>query len=144
LDKDKIVGGQTIAFKDTITFKHKCNEQIDELRGKLKTKAFENAMLFYKIEDYLAAIVSFKNAIKDFPDMDNKDEIEFLIVKCSYLYARFSIDEKKEERLKNVFAEYSEYTKNNKSSNKWYEEATRYNKKAQEELTKHQKIQKIQ
>jgi outer membrane protein assembly factor BamD len=144
LDKDRTVGGQTIAFKDTITFKDKCNDQIDELRGKLKTKAFENAMLFYKIEDYLAAIVSFKNAIKDFPDMDNKDEIEFLIVKCSYLYAKFSIDEKKEERLNIVFAEYSEYTRNNKPSNKWHDEATKLNKKAQEELTKHQKIHKIQ
>jgi outer membrane protein assembly factor BamD len=101
-------------------------------------------MLFYKIEDYLAAIVSFKNAIKDFPDMDNKDEIEFLIVKCSYLYAKFSIDEKKEERLNIVFAEYSEYTRNNKPSNKWHDEATKLNKKAQEELTKHQKIHKIQ
>ena len=74
----------------------------------------------------------------------NKDEIEFLIVKCSYLYAKNSIDEKKEERLKIVFSEYAEYVKNNKSSNKWYDEAAKFNKKAQEELSKHQKIHKIQ
>ena len=80
LDKEQMVSGQMISVKDTVTFKDKSNEQIEALRGKLKTKAFENALLFYKIEDYLAAIVSFKNAIKDYPDMDNKDEIEFLIV----------------------------------------------------------------
>ncbi len=117
---------------------------MEELRTKLKTKAFENAMLFLKIEDYNAAVVSFKNVLKDFPDMENKDQIEFLIVKASYYFARYSIDEKKEERYQAVFNEYKEFTRNNKPDNKYYADATAFNAKAAEELTKHQKIHKIQ
>lgn len=125
-------------------YKDACNSHIEDLRKQLKKKAFENAMLFYKIEDYLAAIVSFKNALKEFPDMENKDQIEFLIVKCSYFYAKYSIDEKKEERYKAVFEEYKEYTRNNKADNRWYSEASLYNEKAKEELSKHQKLNNIQ
>jgi len=126
------------------TFKDKCNEHIDELRKKLKTKSFENAMLFYKIEDYNAAVVSFKNTLKDFPDMENKDQIEFLIVKASYFFAKHSVDEKKVERYQAVFTEYKEFTRNNKPDNKYFAEATEINTKATDELTKHQKLHKIQ
>jgi len=125
-------------------YKDNCNSHVEELRGQLKKKAFENAMLFYKLEDYNAAIVSFKNALKEFPDMENKDQLEFLIVKSSYFYARYSIDEKKEERYKTVFAEYKEFARNNKPDNKWFEEATLYNEKAKEDLSKHQKLHNIQ
>ncbi len=136
--------GFGVEIKDTVTFKEKSNEQIEELRTKLKTKAYENGKLFYKIQDYHAAVVSFKNTLKDFPDMENKDEIEFLIVKSSYLFAKYSVDEKKEERYQAVFTEYKEFTRNNKSGNKYYAEATEINAKASEELTKHQKLHKIQ
>lgn len=125
-------------------YKDACNNHIDDLRGQLKRKAYENAMLFYKIEDYLGAIVSFKNALKDFPDLENKDQIEFLIVKSSYFYAKYSIEEKKEERYKMVFEEYKEYTKNNKATNRWYKEATLYNEKAKEDLSKYKKLNNIQ
>jgi outer membrane protein assembly factor BamD len=125
------------------TYKEECNKHIEDLRGTLKKKAFENAMLFYKIEDYQAATVSFKNTLRDFPDMENKDQIEFLIVKCTYFYAKYSIEEKKKERYQNVFEEYKEYVKNNGTSSQWYKDATAFNEKAQEELTKHQKLNNI-
>jgi outer membrane protein assembly factor BamD len=140
----KTVNGVKQTVNDTITFKDQCNLEMDELRGKLKQKAFESAMLFYKIEDYVAAITSFKNAIKDFPDMDNKDQIEFLTVKASYLYAHHSIDEKKVERYNAVFDEYKVFVNNNKASNTYYKEATAINEKAKEELTKHKTLHKIQ
>lgn len=124
-------------------YKDLCNAHIEDLRKNLKKKAFENAMLFFKIEDYQAAMVSFKNALKDFPDMDNKEEIEFMIVKSAYLYARYSIDEKKEERYNNVFEEFKEFQRNNKAGSKWYAEAEEYTKKARVDLNKHQKLNKI-
>ncbi len=139
-----VVNGQKQTVQDTITFKDQCNIEMDELRGKLKQKAFETAMLFYKIDDYLAAITAFKTAIKDFPDMDNKDQIEFLIVKASYLYAHHSIDERKIERYNAVFDEYKVFSNNNKSNNQYFKEALEINTKAIEELNKHKTIHNIQ
>jgi outer membrane protein assembly factor BamD len=130
--------------KDTIYYKELANEQIEELRGRLKSKAYDNAMLFYKIEDYNAAMVSFKNALKDYPDMENKDQIEFLIVKSSYYFAKYSIDEKKPERYEAVFTEYKEFVRNNPVTNRYYPEATEINAKAMVELAKHKKLHNIQ
>ncbi len=139
-----IQNGILLKDKDTITYKEEANEEIEQLRTTLKTKAFQNAMLFYKIEDYNAAVVSFRNALKDFPDMENKEQIEFLIVKSSYLFAKNSIDEKKVERYEAVFADYSEFVRNNKAGSRYYEEAAEINAKAIEELTRHKKLHNIQ
>lgn len=125
-------------------YKEACNQQIEDLRKRLKKKAFEIAMLWYRIEDYNAAVVSFKNTLKDFPDMENKDEIEFMIVKASYYYAKYSIYEKKEERYLAVEQEYKEFARNNKPENQYYAAATAFNAKARAELEKHRKITNIQ
>ncbi|MES2616567.1 MAG: outer membrane protein assembly factor BamD [Bacteroidota bacterium] len=120
-----------------------CNDQISELRKNLQKKSFENAMLFYKIEDFRAATISFKNTIKDFPDIDNKDEIEYMIIKASYMYAKYSVDDKKEERLKNVFTEFKEFSGNHPVTNKYYKLAEELNNKAKKDLEKHHQKQKI-
>lgn len=130
-------------YEDT-KYRVVCNEQIAELRAKLLKKSFKNAMLFYNIEDYRAAIISFKNTLKDFPEVDNKDEIEYLIVKSAYLYAKLSIEEKKEERYKAVFEEFNEFASNNKPSNQYYKSALEINNRAKKDLEKHlQKNSKI-
>ncbi|MEO6882547.1 MAG: outer membrane protein assembly factor BamD [Bacteroidia bacterium] len=87
----------------------KCNQLIDNLRAKLQRKAYENAKLYYYIEDYKAAIVAFKNVLKDYPDIKQKEEINFLIVKSNYLLAINSIDLKKPERLQNTVSAYLKY-----------------------------------
>jgi outer membrane protein assembly factor BamD len=125
-------------------YKDHCNNHMDELRKTLKNKAFQSAMLYFKLDDYLAAMVTCKNAIRDFPDIDNKEEIEFTIVKSAYLYAKNSIEEKKEERYLAVFTEYKEYIKNNKLGSPHYAEVNAINEKAKIELEKHKKLNKIQ
>jgi outer membrane protein assembly factor BamD len=125
------------------TYKDDCNKHIDELRQNLKKKAYETSMLFFKLGDYLAAIYSFKNAIREFPDIENKEEIEYMIINSSYLYAKNSIEEKKEERFKAVFEEYKEFTRNNKPGSTYYAEATSLNEKAKVDLEKHYKLNNI-
>ncbi len=122
-------------FPATI-YRDLCNEQIAELRKTLQKKSYETAMLFYKIEDYRAASISFKNTIKDFPDIENKDEIEFMIVKAAYMYAKYSVDDKKEERYSAVFVEFKEFANNHGVANKYYKMAEELNTKATKELTK--------
>ncbi len=130
-------------FPNTI-YRELGNEQIEALRKNLKKKAFETAMLFYKIEDYRAASLSFKNAIKDFPDIENKDYIDFMVIQSNYLYDKYSIDEKKEERLKAVFTEYAQFIKKYTATSKYSEQAKDLNNKAIKDLEKYKKNNKSQ
>jgi outer membrane protein assembly factor BamD len=84
-----------------------CNKLVDELRLKLETKEYDNARLYYKMEDYKAAVVAFGNVIRDFPATAFKEECLFLSLKAAWLYANNSIDSKKEERYKDAIENYS-------------------------------------
>lgn len=112
-----------------------CNRLIDELRFKLEKKAFDNAKLFYNLEDYKAAIVSFKNVIKDYPDTRFAEESMFLIMKTYYLYAGKSVEEKKEERYKAVVEAYLPFIDTYPKS-KYLREAESMYVAAQKELKK--------
>ncbi|HNR48289.1 MAG TPA: outer membrane protein assembly factor BamD [Bacteroidia bacterium] len=84
-----------------------CNNLIDELRQKLEVKAWDNAMLYYKMEEYKSAIVALGNVITDFPTTKYQEECLFLMFKSAYLYAGNSIESKKEERYKSALEYYS-------------------------------------
>lgn len=87
----------------------RCNDLIDELRGKLQKKDFEIAKLYYKTENYLAAITAFKNVLKDYPETNYKEDILFLIIKTNYNYAINSIPSKQKERYNNTLDAYNEF-----------------------------------
>ena len=84
-----------------------CNELIDKLREKLEIKYFEIAKLYYKMGDYKAAIFSFENIIKDFPDTQYKEVILLYILKSYYNYALNSIESKKFERYSSAVESYN-------------------------------------
>lgn len=86
-----------------------CNKLIDELRYKLEMKSYDNAQLYYNMEEYKAAITSFKNLLIDFPGTKFKEESLFKILKASYLLAQNSIEEKKQQRYNETVLAYSEY-----------------------------------
>ncbi|HEY9560619.1 MAG TPA: outer membrane protein assembly factor BamD [Anseongella sp.] len=86
-----------------------CNRFIDELRAKLERKSYENAQLFYTIGYYPAAIISLKNSLRQFPDTDFREDIEFLILKSNYLYAKNSIRSRKEERYNDTMMAYQSF-----------------------------------
>lgn len=92
------------------------NENIIALRKKLETKSFNNGMLFYRMEDYRAATASLKATLKDFPDISNREEIEFLIIRSSYLLSQNSIQEKQLERLNETLELIESYKDNYRGS----------------------------
>jgi outer membrane protein assembly factor BamD len=75
------------------------NDLIDELRSKLHKKAYTNAMLYYQMGSYKSSLVAFKNAIADYPDLPQIEELEYLVVKSAYLYAQQSFASVQGERL---------------------------------------------
>lgn len=86
-----------------------CNNMLDKLRAKLERKSYENCMLYYNMVDYKAAVASFNNHLKDFPDTKHREEIQYLTVKSYYLLALNSIDAKKQERFKASVDAYFKY-----------------------------------
>lgn len=112
-----------------------CNSLIDELRFKLETKEFEVSKLYYKMEEYKAAIVSFKNTLKDYPSTTYKEDILYYIVKANYVYAINSIASKKEDRLDDTIDAYDEFIVAFPQS-KYIKEVENINKNTLKELSK--------
>lgn len=86
-----------------------CNAHIDALRLKLETKAYNISKLYYNVGEYKAAIQSFGNLLKDFPDTRFREEAAFLTLKSSYLLAINSIESKKMERLQQAASLYTKF-----------------------------------
>jgi len=78
-----------------------CNDLIDGMRAKLEEKSFNEASLYLKLGNYQAAMASFENTLRDFPETKRSKEIRYLIIKSSYELAKNSVYEKMKERLQN-------------------------------------------
>jgi len=76
-----------------------CNKLIDELRAKLEKKDIDIAMMYYRMSDYKAAVVSLNNVLKDYPDTKSKELILYSIFEAKYQYAINSVYDKRKERL---------------------------------------------
>lgn len=87
-----------------------CNKLIDKLRYKLETKDYENAKLYYHMQEYKAAYTTFKNLLKEYPATAYKEESMFLAFKSAYLLSENSVDTKKAERYSIALTAYSEFT----------------------------------
>lgn len=75
-----------------------CYKMLDELNERLDRKAYENAKLYFKMEDYKASWVAFKNILKDDAENIYREDILYYIAKSSYKYAQLSVEAKQRER----------------------------------------------
>lgn len=90
---------------------------IFELQDKLTLKELENAQLYYNLGTYMgnnyeSAIITARNAVKDYPYSRYKEDLELLILKSRYQEAAQSVDEKKERRFQDVIDEYYSFINN--------------------------------
>jgi outer membrane protein assembly factor BamD len=88
-----------------------CNRLIDEMRAKLEEKAYANAELYYDMRNYEAAIQSFENMLRDFPDTRRLELVRYLIVRSAYLFAEQSVFEKRKERYDLAIEKYNDFTR---------------------------------
>lgn len=91
------------------------------LRGKLEDKAFENAKMYLttgpsNVDNYRAAVIALKNAQRDYPDIKYAEEMDFLMIKAQYLYAKNSYVFRQEDRYNEATALYNEFTENHPDS----------------------------
>lgn len=75
-----------------------CKRMSEDLGNRLDRKAYENAYLYYKMEDYKAARVAFKNVLKDDADNIYREDILYYSAMASYKYALNSVPSKQKER----------------------------------------------
>ena len=73
--------------------------RLQELGDRLDRKAYENAKLYYKMEDYKAARVALKNVLKEDADNIFREDILYYSAMASYKYAAMSVPSKQKERF---------------------------------------------
>lgn len=83
------------------------NQLIDTLRYKIVEKDFNTCMLYYKMEEYQAAITSFERFVKENPNTIHREEIINYMIHTYYKYAENSVSEKQRERYELALEKYN-------------------------------------
>ena len=83
-----------------------CRKMLKELNDRLDKKAYENARLYYRMEDYKAARVAFRNILKDDAENIYREDILYYIAMSSYKYALLSVEEKQKDRYMTFVDDY--------------------------------------
>lgn len=118
-------------------------QKIDkELTQRLHDKCYINAYTYYKIGRYKSAIMALKNALKQYPESNHREEIMFLIVDASYRYASNSIQAKQEDRYLKMIDSYLSF-KEEFPESKHIKEVERMGQHARDFLAKNKKDNNI-
>ena len=83
-----------------------CRDMLQTLNDRLDKKAYESAKLYYKMEDYLASRVAFRNVLKDDAENIYREDILYYIAMSSYNYAHNSVQAKQKERYLTFLDDY--------------------------------------
>lgn len=110
-------------------------DMIFELQDKLVEKEFLSAKLYYDLgsytgnssysstgNNYLAAIITAQNVLKDYPYTKMREDISILILRARYHMAKESVIEKREDRMRETVDEYYAF-KNEFPESKYLPEA---------------------
>ena len=113
-----------------------CRDMLVELNERLDKKAYEAAKLYYKMEDYLASRVAFKNVLKDDAENMYREDILYYIAMSSYKYAHQSVPEKQKERYLAFVDDYLNFIGEIPES-QYRKELDSVNQRAQKALGRH-------
>lgn len=90
-------------------YKDRAEAVLAETRLKLERKAYDNALLYYKLSQYKAAIIAFDNFQRDFPDSDFNEEIGYWKLAAQFELAEQSIQTKQKERYYTTIEYYQSF-----------------------------------
>ncbi len=85
----------------------RANELLNNLNAKLEQKDYNICQLYYKMGNYNAAIASFENLLKKYPNTEHREEILFDMAKTYFDYAENSVPEKQRERYEACIERYN-------------------------------------
>ncbi len=81
--------------------------RIDTLNHKLEEKAYDICRLYFKMEEYQAAITSYEAFMKEYPATQHREEILNNMVINYYRYAENSVKSKQRERYELALEKYN-------------------------------------
>ena len=99
------ISSYILEFPDN-THMRECRDMLVDLNERLDKKAYESAKLYYKMEDYLASRIAFKNVLKDDAENMYREDILYYIAMSSYKYAYQSVPAKQKERYLSFIDDY--------------------------------------
>ncbi|MBR4146428.1 MAG: outer membrane protein assembly factor BamD [Bacteroidales bacterium] len=85
----------------------RAKELLADLNNKLEEKDYNICLLYYKMENYNAAITCFENLLKNYPNTSHREEILSDMAKTYYEYAENSVPEKQKERYESCIERYN-------------------------------------
>lgn len=85
----------------------RAKELLADLNNKLEEKDYNICILYYRMENYNAAITCFENLLKKYPNTSHREEILSDMAKTYYDYAANSVPEKQKERYEACIERYN-------------------------------------
>ena len=93
-----------------------CNKYMDQLRGKIRQKAYEKAYLWYQILDYKAAITAFNNLLERYPSLEKREKVEYLIIDSYWEVSEKSVQSKREDRYRTTLSKAKDFLRTHPNS----------------------------
>jgi outer membrane protein assembly factor BamD len=112
---------------------------IQNLRDKLEQKAYANSKLYLTISDYQAAVISFGNTLRDYPDTKYAEELEFLTIRAQFQYAYHSREYTQPERY-TLAENYANQFIEKYPNSKYLRDAQDYKRESEQGITKSKNI----
>ncbi|MEO8412330.1 MAG: outer membrane protein assembly factor BamD [Ginsengibacter sp.] len=85
------------------------NDIIAKCRNKLELKDYKTAELYYNLQQYHAAGISFTNLLNTYPESRKGEDYMLMAIKSYFQFARLSVYDKQEERYQKVSTEYFDF-----------------------------------
>lgn len=115
-------------------YSQKCTEYIADLRKKLQRKAYDKVMQYYHMGEYKAAQSLAVITLRDYPDIDQKEQLEFVAFNSQFTYAMASVEGKRRERLKLAVELYEDYMKANPTQGEYFVQVQNIKRKIDAEI----------
>jgi outer membrane protein assembly factor BamD len=110
-----------------------CNRLIDQMRTKLERKAFAESKLYYDLREYEAALHSFENLLRDFPESRDVERVRYLMALAAAQWANNSVRDKQEPRYQKAL-QYAELFKSKYQKSNYLSDIIKIENQAREAL----------
>jgi len=98
-------------------YAEKATEVVANCQQKLEKKEFENANQYFRLRYYEAAVITFNNFRKAFPDSKFQEQAAYLKISAQFAWAEKSIPAKQAERYASTLDYYKEFLDSYPTSN---------------------------
>jgi len=112
---------------------------IQNLRDKLEEKSYANSKLYLTIGDWQAAVISFGNTLRDYPDTKYAEELDFLTIRAQYQYAEHSREDHQVDRYNQDIA-YAQQFIDKYPNSKYLKDAKDYLKESSQGIEKTKRV----